>query len=89
MTVEEVKSHIHARPFQPLAFHLSDRTVFRVLHPEFVTFIPSNPTFIISYPGKNGYEVINVNQVVRIRTVPEEELQSLLEESAESATPNA
>ena len=50
MTIERVKSAMHAQPFRPFTIVMGDGTRYRVTHPEMIAFNPkSERTIIVAY----------------------------------------
>jgi hypothetical protein len=75
MSVNEVRSLLHRRPFVPFRIVTSDGTVYQVPHPDLV-FV-SLAALVIGYPAPNQpevadrFDIVSLRHVVRLEPRPE------------------
>lgn len=66
MTIEEVRSLLHAVPFQPFTIHLADGSTFDVPHSDFIA-LPSAGRTIVGYaPDARSHTVIDLLLVTKL-----------------------
>jgi hypothetical protein len=50
MTIEQVRTTLHASPFQPFTVRMADGRQFPVPHPDFLNLSPTGRTAVIFHP---------------------------------------
>jgi hypothetical protein len=70
MTVEHLKSTLHAQPFHPFTIHMGDGRSFRVKHPDFVARSPSGRTVIV-YGDDDSDSILDMLLVTELEVHPE------------------
>ncbi len=66
MTIDEVRSLLHASPFQPFTIHLADGSIFDVPHSDFIA-LPTAGRRIVGYaPDARSHTVIDLLLVTKL-----------------------
>ncbi len=65
MDVQEIRNLYQAAPFRPFDIVLTNGTSVRVVHPEFMSFSPSNDTVHV-YDLHGGHKYIDVKLVIAL-----------------------
>ena len=71
MTVEQLKSVLHAQPFKPFTIHMGDGRSFRVSHPDFVARSPSGRTLIV-YNQDESFSILDLLLMTELEVHPSE-----------------
>ena len=65
MTVDQLKSVLHAQPFKPFTIHMGDGRSFYVKHQDFVSRSPSGRTVIV-HTGDESHSVLDMLLVTEL-----------------------
>lgn len=66
MTLEEVRSTVHAAPFQPFTMYLADGSSLRIPHQDFIA-IPTSGRTVVVYPeGARAHTVVDLLLVTKL-----------------------
>jgi tRNA1(Val) A37 N6-methylase TrmN6 len=65
MTVEQLRTLLHAQPFRPFVIHLADGREVEVLHQEFAIIAPQGRTAIVYRPDES-FEIIDIMLVTSL-----------------------
>lgn len=65
MTVEPLKSVMHAQPFRPFTIHMGDGRAFLVKHPDFIARSPSGRTVIV-YGEDESHSILDMLLVTEL-----------------------
>ena len=66
MTLEEVRSVVHAAPFQPFDMDLADGSSIRVPHPDFIAIPASGRTVALYKQGARAHTIVDLLLVTRL-----------------------
>jgi hypothetical protein len=69
MTVEQLKSTLHAQPFRPFTIHMGDGRAFYVKHPDFIARSPSGRTVIV-YGDDESHSILDMLLVTELEVHP-------------------
>ena len=69
MTIDQFRSTLLSRPFQPFTLHLADGRRINVPHPEFAAMFPTGRTVIVTQRDQT-YELIDLLLVVGLEVRP-------------------
>ena len=69
MTVDQLKSVMHAQPFRPFTLHMGDGRSFLVKHPDFISRSPSGRTIIV-HGDDEGHNVLDMLLVTELEVHP-------------------
>jgi hypothetical protein len=69
MTVEQLKSVMHAQPFRPFTIHMGDGRAFFVSHLDFISRSPSGRTIIV-HGNDDGHSILDMLLVTEIEVHP-------------------
>jgi hypothetical protein len=70
MTVEQLKSTMHAEPFRPFTVHMGDGRAFYVKHPDFIARSPSGRTVIV-YNDDESHSILGMLLVTELEVHPQ------------------
>ena len=70
MTVEQLKSVMHAQPFRPFTIHMGDGRAFLVKHPDFIARSPTGRTVIV-YGDDEAHSILDMLLVTEIEVHPQ------------------
>jgi hypothetical protein len=65
MTVEQLRTVHHAKPFQPFTIHMADGRSFFVRHPDFLSHSPSGRTLIVHHDDE-GFSILDLLLVTEL-----------------------
>jgi len=65
MTIEQLATVHHARPFRPYTLHLGDGRAFFVKHPDFLSRSPSGRTVIV-HQDDDSFSVLDLLLVTEL-----------------------
>ena len=66
MTLEEVRSLVHAAPFQSFDMHLADGSSIRVPHPDFIAIPASGRTVALYKEGARAHTIVDLLLVTKL-----------------------
>ena len=66
MTINSLRDTIHAVPFKPFTFHLSDGRTVPVPHPDFITVTGAGRTAIVASDTEDHFTIIDLLLVTQI-----------------------
>ena len=69
MTIEQIRTFYHARPFKPFVIYLADGRAIPVLHQEFIMAVPSGRTLFVCQPD-DTVNVIDLLLVTDLEVKP-------------------
>lgn len=69
MTIEQMRHHHRAQPFQPFILHIADGGRVRIDHPEFLAFSPTGRTIMVGFPD-GTIRAIDLLMVTQIEVPP-------------------
>jgi hypothetical protein len=69
MTVEQLKSVLHAQPFRPFTIHMGDGRAFFVKHQDFIARSPSGRTVIV-YGDDESHSILDMLLVTELEIHP-------------------
>src|SRR5688572_14669722 len=59
MTVEQLRTALHAQPFRPFALRMADGRSLTVAHPDFLSISPSGRTVIV-YREDDSFSIVDL-----------------------------
>lgn len=59
MTLDEVRSLVHAAPFQSFDMHLADGSSIRVPHPDFIAIPDAGRTVALYKEGERAHTIVD------------------------------
>jgi hypothetical protein len=65
MTLEEVRSVVHAAPFQSFAMHLAGGS-FRIPHPDFIAIPAAGRTVAVYKEGERSHTIVDLLLVTKL-----------------------
>ena len=71
MTVEQLKTLQHAKPFRPFTIHMGDGRSFYVKHQDFLSRSPSGRTVIV-YNEDDSFNILDMLLVTELEVHPSE-----------------
>jgi hypothetical protein len=66
MTLEEVRSVVHAAPFHSFDMHLADGSSIRVPHPDFIAIPIAGRTVAVYKEGERSHTIVDLLLVKRL-----------------------
>jgi hypothetical protein len=66
MTLEEVRSLVHAAPFQSFDIYLADGTSIRVPHPDFIAIPAAGRTVALYKEGERAHTIVDLLLVTKL-----------------------
>ena len=66
MTIEEVRSLLHASPFQPFTIYMADGSTFKVPHSDFIALPAAGRTIVGYAPDARSHTVIDLLLVTKL-----------------------
>ncbi len=66
MTIDRLRSVLHATPFKPFTLHLADGRDFFIPHPEFLFAPPTSGRTVIAATTDGDFEIIDLMLVTTI-----------------------
>lgn len=66
MTLEEVRSLVHAAPFRSFDMHLADGSAIRVPHPDFIAIPAAGRTVALYKEGERAHTIVDLLLVTRL-----------------------
>jgi hypothetical protein len=66
MTLDEVRSLVHAAPFQSFDMHLADRRSIRVPHPDFIAIPDAGRTVALYKEGERAHTIVDLLLVTKL-----------------------
>jgi hypothetical protein len=66
MTLEEVRSIVHAAPFQSFAMHLADGSSIRIPHPGFIAIPAAGRTVAVYKEGERSHTIVDLLLVTKL-----------------------
>ena len=69
MNITDIKELYRATPFEPFELVLTNGTTVKIVHPEFISFAPSNRTVHVWEPTGGGKR-IDVKLIIALNELP-------------------
>ena len=75
MKIEQLRNTHQARPFIPFTICMADGNIFRIEHPEFLSFFPSGRSITV-YQEDDSHSILDVALITELKVDPPQQTRA-------------